>query len=63
MSDKISPREAARLIGVTSNTILVYAKSGKIPYTKVMSRFYFEKEDILALVKHVKPHKSIEQLT
>lgn len=62
LSNKIDAKTAAKLIDVSPNTILVYAKSGKLAHIRRGARFFFDETDVLALIKIVEPHNAQEQL-
>lgn len=56
IKNKISALEAAQLIGVSRNTILVWAKKGKLTHTKILSHYFFDPDDVLDLIETHKPH-------
>lgn len=55
LNGKITAKEAALLIGVSPNTILIYAKGGKLPCIKRGARFFFSEQDVLNLIT---PHNN-----
>lgn len=62
LEKKIDAKTAAELIGVCANTILVYAKEGKLAHIRVGARYLFDQKDVLSLVKIVKPHNARKQV-
>lgn len=55
----IDAKTAGELVGMSPNTILTWAKAGKLACVKRGSRFFFNKQDILDIIQ---PHNAHEQL-
>jgi len=51
MEGYISIEEASKLLNRTARMILLYAKQGKINKYKILGRVFFEKEEVLSLLK------------
>jgi excisionase family DNA binding protein len=51
--DRITAEEGARLIGMSGQYLRILARKGKLRHYKIGSLYFFDKQDILDLVKFI----------
>lgn len=51
LDNKLDANAGAALTGLSANTLRVYARTGRLRHTKVLSRYFFDEKDLMALFK------------
>lgn len=47
ISDRLTQKEAAKFIGVTTTTLVLYKRKGLIPYNQIGNKIYFSKKALI----------------
>lgn len=56
---KINAAHAAKLLGVSVSFIRTQVKNGKLAYTTIGSRYFFNQDDVLNLIQTHEPHNNV----
>ena len=60
MSEQISAKEAAELIGRSVSFIRMMKVSGALPFVQLGGRYTFNRRDVLNLFKKSEPHNNAQ---